>query len=172
MVSFLQLLVSAAAAAALPSQSLRSPLVRRTESWDTWCGAIQSSPPGQVQSAEASWVVPTVSAPAGGSNQVDWVEYHWVGIDGTGPCTSGILQAGTSGDVSNAAEILTLYTHAESLNNRSTTAKSQRNSGGSSGLMLPFSSTTCPVCPCYLILISILTWHSEPWPGSIRQGHR
>lgn len=102
MLATLPLLLSAALAVALPTAPTSSPrsLGPRAETWDTWCGAVQQYPGGKVQSAEASWVVPNISVPAGGNYQTDYWVYHWVGIDGSYGCQTGILQAGTSVDVS------------------------------------------------------------------------
>ncbi|CEJ81452.1 hypothetical protein VHEMI01574 [[Torrubiella] hemipterigena] len=103
MVALLPFLLSLGLTAALPNPASTPArtLSRRNEAWDTWCGAVQYRPPGKVKSVEASWVVPNVYPPPGGSSQTDWVEYHWVGIDGAGDCQTGILQAGTSGDIQN-----------------------------------------------------------------------
>lgn len=168
MVSFLKLLLSAAVATAAPSS--RS-LERRNQSWDTWCGAIVMNPPGQIHTVEASWVVPTVSKPAGGYDQTDYVEYHWVGIDGSGSCQTGILQAGTSGDVSIIVRGARI--NANPWGKRSRMVRSQPNSGGSSGPTGRSSSATSLVrSPLQIILLIILTQHSESRPGGLRQGHR
>ncbi|KAL3962445.1 hypothetical protein ACCO45_003968 [Purpureocillium lilacinum] len=65
---------------------------------ENWCGPVITS--NNVTSIEATWVVPSVAIPRGGSSEGDFWFYQWVGIDGTNNCP-GLLQAGTGHTIRN-----------------------------------------------------------------------
>lgn len=84
MKSYLALLYAAMALAS-PAE-----LSRRETSYD-WCGYVQKVK--NVQTVEASWIVPTGTAPPGTKSSQEIAGYQWVGIDGD---CAALIQGGTS----------------------------------------------------------------------------
>lgn len=62
-----------------------------------WCGLINQDPPsGQWSNVIGQWVVPEIALRSGQTDADEPSIAEWVGIDGTGTCsTGGLIQAGT-----------------------------------------------------------------------------
>lgn len=67
---------------------------------NNWCGKVNYYK--DITEIEATWTVPAVTIPAGGSYGPKWQTYSWIGTGGSKPCGSDkdLLQAGTASFVS------------------------------------------------------------------------
>lgn len=69
-----------------------------------WCGyAIKEA----ITFIDGSYQIPTVAVPANGDTNTFYSNSQWVGLDGVGNlCSSGLLQAGTTGYVSSSPQAI------------------------------------------------------------------
>lgn len=73
---------------------------KRTQTFSNWCGAANLNPPGGVwNEVSGGWTVPEISLRSGQSanNQPSLVQ--WIGIDGDGCQSGGLIQGGSGSQV-------------------------------------------------------------------------
>ena len=84
--------------------SMRSTRVSQdTSTTSNWCGVAvynpNDDPTTQFTQVTGTWTIPTVSLRSGQTNNDQPSIAQWIGIDGGGPCSTGLLQGGTVSQV-------------------------------------------------------------------------
>lgn len=77
---------------------------RGVSTTENWCGAAvynpNDDPTTQFTQVVGTWVIPSISLRDGQTIDNQPSIAQWIGIDGGGPCASGLLQGGTASQVS------------------------------------------------------------------------
>lgn len=80
---------------------------KRTQTFSNWCGAANLSPPGGAwNEVQGAWTVPQISLRPGQSDYDQPSLVQWVGIDGDGCQSGGLIQGGSGSQVSVARFLL------------------------------------------------------------------
>lgn len=75
-------------------------LDKRTQTFSNWCGAANLSPPSGVWNAvSGGWTVPEISLHSGQSASSQPSLVQWIGIDGDGCQSGGLIQGGSGSQV-------------------------------------------------------------------------